>query len=241
MAMDFDEISKKLKEKRNDLELLDFEYRKANETSKRSKLFVLIRFTEDVFNVGSFWKSFYHISEKSPRQEMIAKIGIEDNEVKHRTKKYTEFEINKMISDIGKNIEIIGEYTTKETPTLFRNNDCGHKFLAPPQDIYNGPTVCRVCCKYGESYVEKLISSFLDSIGIEYEREKPMDGMRYKNPLRFDFYIESHNVAIEYHGRQHYDKNSGFYEEAQKERDGAKRKFCLDNEIKLTLLQGDEK
>lgn len=59
------------------------------------------------------------------------------------------------------------------------------------------------------SYISKakrlnLIASCLDDNNILYERQKTFDDCKYKNVLRFDFYIESMNIIIEYDGEQHF-------------------------------------
>ncbi len=53
---------------------------------------------------------------------------------------------------------------------------------------------------------EREIARYLESLGIEFIREKKFDGLvgRSNRPLRFDFYIESINVIIEYDGEHHF-------------------------------------
>ena len=70
-----------------------------------------------------------------------------------------------------------------------------------PVDILRGENGCKECYN---SVGENLIASCLDDNNILYERQKTFDDCKYKNVLRFDFYIESMNIIIEYDGEQHF-------------------------------------
>lgn len=69
--------------------------------------------------------------------------------------------------------------------------------MARPRFYYKGKRV---------SKGEREIARYLESLGIEFVREKKFDGLvgRSNRPLRFDFYIESINVIIEYDGEHHF-------------------------------------
>jgi len=54
--------------------------------------------------------------------------------------------------------------------------------------------------------------------------------------LRFDFYIPSLNLCIEFQGEQHYGKQTGFFKSSYKttqKHDKLKRQYCQDHNIKL--------
>ncbi len=53
---------------------------------------------------------------------------------------------------------------------------------------------------------EREVARHLESLGIEFIREKTFEGClgRSNRPLRFDFYIESCNIVIEYDGEHHF-------------------------------------
>lgn len=98
---------------------------------------------------------------------------------------------------------------------------------------------CRVCSNLCKSKGEKSIETLLLYNNIEYETEKTFDGCVYKNKLRFDFYLPSYNICIEYDGIQHFEPRfGGDYDslcELQK-RDVIKDKYCLENYIYLIRI-----
>lgn len=84
-----------------------------------------------------------------------------------------------------------------------------------------------------ENYIEKLL---LEN-NIIYNKQKTFDGCKYKNKLKFDFYLPRYNICIEFDGIQHF-KPIRFFGgkksfELQKIKDGIKNRYCLDNGIKL--------
>lgn len=56
-------------------------------------------------------------------------------------------------------------------------------------------------CGDGVSYPEKFITSILNQINIEYEKEKEFDWCKNR---RYDFYLSDYSTIIEVHGLQHY-------------------------------------
>ena len=91
------------------------------------------------------------------------------------------------------------------------------------------------------SYEAYAIKEYLDKNHIIYEQEKTFPGMKYKKKLRIDFYIPSHNIAIEYDGKQHFmpgskHNSSIFTQELVDEtilRDKIKDEYCKSNNITL--------
>ena len=77
-------------------------------------------------------------------------------------------------------------------------------------------------------------------MGVEFETQVKMEGMRYKYPLKFDFFLRDQKTAIEFNGIQHYepieafDGSDGF--QLTSERDVAKREWCKENGIALIEL-----
>lgn len=128
--------------------------------------------------------------------------------------------------------------TSNEKITVFCKK-CNNYF-----DQYRGHLVrgigCQNCYRSEkQSKPEKLIESILESNNIEFEREKSFIDCKHTNKLRFDFYINSMNMCIEYQGEQHYRPISVFGgEEAFKKqviKDNIKRKYCSENNIKLFM------
>lgn len=58
-----------------------------------------------------------------------------------------------------------------------------------------------------QSQGSTYIKNFLERNKIEFIKEKKFDDCKYKNKLRFDFYLEKYNLLIEYDGKQHFKYN----------------------------------
>ena len=114
--------------------------------------------------------------------------------------------------------------------------------------------VCIICPEHGEfwqvpgehcpkclmSSLEKDIEQFLIDNNIKYEWQKTFSWLKYKKPLKLDFYLPEYNVAIECQGEQHSNnfkrKWYKITEEQWKEidlRDKLKKELCLENNIKI--------
>lgn len=84
---------------------------------------------------------------------------------------------------------------------------------------------------------EQKIASLLSMAKINYEVEKSFSDLR-NGKYRFDFYLPSDQICIEYDGKQHFEqtkyfqkKTTDFYK--QQEHDRRKNSYCLANKIKL--------
>ena len=125
---------------------------------------------------------------------------------------------------------------------------------------------CKICNNYSYQYVYNLligtgcsngchrlktgskaaryIENILNINDIVFEKEKTFPGCFYSKKLRFDFYIESLNLCIEYQGEQHYNAIEIFGGEdtLQKQiiRDNIKKEFCINNGIKLIEIKYNE-
>lgn len=91
-----------------------------------------------------------------------------------------------------------------------------------------------------QSSGEKRISKFLESEGVEYNREWYFKGLynQYKTKLLyFDFYIPKYNLCIEYDGAQHYRVKKT---EAEKVNDFLKNAYCLKNGINFIRIKYTE-
>ena len=100
--------------------------------------------------------------------------------------------------------------------------------------------------KLNESKPEREIAELLDSMGVTYEREKTFDDCvngGYK--LRFDFYIPTLNMLIEYDGEQHYRFIKRFHRtqdgfQRMQTRDNIKDEYAKSNDIVLHRIRYDE-
>lgn len=100
---------------------------------------------------------------------------------------------------------------------------------------------CPIC---KESKGESEISKLLKENGIKFERQKKFSKCKNIMELKFDFYLPTFNLCIEYNGKQHYEPIDYFGGsktfELQKIRDKKKNKFCKDNGIQLLVIKYDE-
>jgi hypothetical protein len=83
----------------------------------------------------------------------------------------------------------------------------------------------------------------LEDKAIYYESQKRFKGCRSKLPLPFDFWIESANLIIEFHGEQHF-KDIPYFSHStlkyRKEKDYIKAKYCKENNIRLRVIAYNE-
>jgi Zn finger protein HypA/HybF involved in hydrogenase expression len=102
------------------------------------------------------------------------------------------------------------------------------------------------CPKCKSSKGEKRIESFLIENKIRYTPQKSFEECKYDKRLRFDFYIPSLNILIEYNGGQHYfpvdfsysgnEKKANTSFEKIRARDRIKLDYCKSNSIKLLII-----
>lgn len=97
------------------------------------------------------------------------------------------------------------------------------------------------CPACNSSKGELKIRQWLVENNIEFEEQKIFDNCKYKNNLRFDFYLLEYNLCIEYNGLQHYKPIDYFGGKetliTQKERDKVKYKYCEDNNIDFLIIK----
>jgi len=96
---------------------------------------------------------------------------------------------------------------------------------------------CPIC---NSSHGEKIIFKFLKENNIDFITQKTFGNCKHKGILKFDFYIPSKNILIEYDGWQHFFVNEYFGGiEAFNDReikDNIKNKYCEDNNIPLIRI-----
>jgi hypothetical protein len=130
------------------------------------------------------------------------------------------------------------EYKGNKVKSLFGcnvNQEHGY-WIATPNDILDG---CG-CPSCSSSKGEIEIESILRANNIIYTKNKTFIGCKYKNLLKFDFYLPDLNICIEYDGIQHFKSIPTFggdkvFKE-NKLRDKIKNKFCKSNNIKLLRI-----
>lgn len=139
---------------------------------------------------------------------------------------YNVEHVKKYIVNIEES-KTIHEGSTKTIELLCR--ECGFSKKSQARHVRDNGFNC--LCKSNTSFPELFMLAYIEVKGLDFEYQSLLD-----NSLRrFDFYNRKHNVVIETHGEQHYNKNSTWYKGA-KEQDVYKRKYCKENNIKLIEL-----
>lgn len=100
------------------------------------------------------------------------------------------------------------------------------------------------CVKCKTSKGELMIEKLLIDLKIDYITQKKFEGCLNKRKLKFDFFIPSLNICIEYNGEQHYRpiKYFGGEKSFKKQliRDNIKKEYCENNNIKLAVIRYNE-
>jgi hypothetical protein len=127
------------------------------------------------------------------------------------------------------------EYKKNDIKVSIYCKGCKSDFQQSPDSHLYGQG-CNVCV---ESKGERAIRNHLTG-KIEFETEKSFKYDKSVSRLRFDFWVPSFNLCIEYQGVQHYQKIDYFGGEKallkSKERDRKKSEFCIKNNIKLIII-----
>ena len=106
------------------------------------------------------------------------------------------------------------------------------------------------CPKCNKNKGEESVRKFLTEKGIEFEEQKTFDGCKYKQLLKFDFYLPKYNLCIESDGIPHFEKvnwNGKMTDKEMEEnlklnqlRDQIKNDYCKNNSINLLRIRYDE-
>lgn len=135
-----------------------------------------------------------------------------------------------------KGYKILSPYISNSDKILIDFN-CGHEphWIIPAMLKQNyGCPICH------ESKGEKTIREYLEKNNIEFEQEYKFDNCKYKDFLRFDFYVPEYNLCVEFDGIQHFEAKDFFGgKETLKltqKRDNIKNNYCKDNNINLLRI-----
>lgn len=131
---------------------------------------------------------------------------------------------------------VITDYKNSHDKVMLKHNICNGIYEVEPTSFLMG-TRCPYC---KSSHGEELVRSELKNLGAVFEEQKSFPGCRYKQSLKFDFYLPNVNSAIEWDGRQHFEPVDYFGGKSalaiNKKRDSIKNTFCLRNNIRLYRL-----
>lgn len=146
------------------------------------------------------------------------------------------------------------EYINTKTKVKIICNGCGGSFEQKPNNHVSKLTSgkrnlggCLSCSYSGpkESYGERIIAEYLTKNNLDFVKQYTNDTCRYHkdNRLRFDFYVESLNLLIEYDGVQHFQAVDFFGGEeaflSLQKRDKIKTEWASKNKYTLIRFRYD--
>lgn len=170
------------------------------------------------------------------------KCGIEKVSASNRL---STSEVVDRLKNINPNIVLVGDYYVGNIKSTFKCLLCENEWSAYFSNVMAG-TGCPACAS---SKGESAVKSYIESLGIEYFHQYSFSDCKNTIVLRYDFYIPSLKIAIEYQGEQHYKPIdfAGKGMEWATERfiygqhtDEIKRKYCRANGIRLVEIKYDE-
>lgn len=141
------------------------------------------------------------------------------------------------LKEISPQISITSQYQSAHKKVNCKCLECGFEWNTTPHSLLRGDR-CPNCNLPSKG--ELAISSYLDSISVEYISQKKFDDCRNINPLPFDFYLPEYNACIEFQGKQHYEVVEHFGGEEnfkiRQKRDNIKAEYCHQNQIALLCI-----
>lgn len=109
---------------------------------------------------------------------------------------------------------------------------------------------CPMCANerrltFFQSKGEQEIERYLHQRGIQYEPQKTFVDCIFKNHLRYDFFVPSKNLLIEFDGAQHFEFVKKFHKtvenfETFKKRDQVKNEYAASHNINLLRIKYDQ-
>ena len=131
-------------------------------------------------------------------------------------------------------VELIEDYKGTYEPVLFKCLKCGNVFPASPHKISQNSKGCPIC--NGNSPGEKIIYKFLTSNNIVFEKEKTFVDFKSDEDscYRYDFFLPSYNLLLEFNGIQHKQPMGGYFNglegyKEQVQHDMIKKEYALNH------------
>lgn len=156
--------------------------------------------------------------------------------------------IRKNIDDVINNFKLVHGEKYNYSRVEYKNNKTKVCIICPehgefwqtPDNHMKG----KGCPHCAQSKLESITREFLTENGIEFIEQKGFDWLRYKKPMRLDFYLPKYNTAIECQGIQHFEALKHFGGDKGLEynaiKDTKKASLCSENNVKL-LYYSNEK
>jgi very-short-patch-repair endonuclease len=159
-----------------------------------------------------------------------------------KVRKTNEQFLQEVYDAVGNEFTFLEDYVTNDTKIKVRHN-CdlcnNYEFKVRPYNFLKSKIRCPKCIQIKEdSYGVRKIKKYLDSLDIHYLNEYKI----YANTprvLKLDFYLEEYNLAIEFDGKQHFQKSFGSSNEEFKKaviRDKHKNDYCKEHNIPLLRI-----
>ena len=140
------------------------------------------------------------------------------------------------LNGVNPNIEIKSTYKSIKSKILCECRICKHQWYSTGDALLRD----RGCPKCYKSKGEEKIETFLTQNNIEYTSQKTFQELVGVNNglLRFDFYLPTYNIAIEYQGQFHDGNTNGNIQtetelQIQQEHDNRKREYAKHHNIEL--------
>lgn len=116
--------------------------------------------------------------------------------------------VSKRLEDLG--YSLLSQYKNQDERVLIKHNECGFIWKVKPSNFssflnYNSCPQCNRRISKGE----KIIRDYLIEYNIDFDREVSFNWQSNKL-FRYDFYLPSYNLIIEFNGRQHYEETNIF-------------------------------
>ena len=118
---------------------------------------------------------------------------------------------------------------------------CGQIYYSTLYDlIYNNHICCNNCRKSSHSKLERITSQILTNLNIDFIPQYTYEDCKYKNVLRYDFYLPQYNTCIECQGIQHFESVDYFGGEQnfkiRQLKDKIKFDYCQKNNINIIYI-----
>lgn len=106
--------------------------------------------------------------------------------------------------------ELVGDFVNRESLVEFRHKPCGTVISRTSTNMLFRDAIqkCPICKIDKNKRLFNKIRTFLTKNKIQFVCEKQFKNLRYKRPLKIDFYLPEYNLSIEADGQQHFYENS---------------------------------